>query len=169
MFNVLTYKKEAKMTLDDLMTLIKSRPESLPAYIRLQEESESDLESIIISADLKTSDGTIVYGAYYGYIGGGMFDGGSFRNDIENSELVNISYDELGELIEAEAAVLEALMGRLWTLIDDEADETPVLTEDGVEFSKQNGGFTEDVMIANGFDGDDLADIEWELRLFFER
>lgn len=157
------------MILDDLITSIKSKPGNLPTYIRLQEDSESEVESIIVTADLNTTDNTIVYGAYYGYIGSGMFDGGYFRNDIENSELVNISYDELGDLIEEEAAVLEALMGRLWALIDDEADETPVLTDDGVEFSKQNGGFTEDVMIANGFDGDDLADIEWELRLFFER
>ena len=112
------------MSYDDFRSKNSHQPtaESLPTYIRIQDGSDTEVHSIIVSADHQMSDNCLSYGAYYGYVGGGVFDGGYFKVDIENSMLQNFSYDDISELSEDEVEILEALMGRLWSLIDDEDD-----------------------------------------------
>ena len=155
------------MTISEVKTVISQQPESLPTYIRIQDGSDTEVHSIIVSADHQMSDNCLSYGAYYGYVGGGVFDGGYFKVDIENSILQNFSYDDISELSEDEVEILEALMGRLWSLIDDE-DDVPTLTNIGHQFCEKNGGLDDGVLIANDFDGTDLEGIEWELSLYFE-
>ena len=155
------------MSIEDLKDYITSYSGKLPTYIRLQEDSSSEVHTIIICADQQTDQNTYTYGAYYGYIGGGEFDGGYYNSDLENAELTHISYDEISDFPEEEANILGLLMKRLWELVDDE-DEVLELTETGNSFASQNGDFADGVLIANNFDGNDLIGINWELTLYFE-
>ena len=87
--------------------------------------------------------------------------------------LQNFSYDDISELSEDEVEILEALMGRLWSLIDDE-DDVPALTNIGHQFCEKNGGLDDGVLIANDFDGTDLEGIVFDggrylsTKLYFE-
>ena len=76
-----------------------------------------------------------MFGAYYGSVGGGENDGGFFRMDIENSTSECLDYDEVDGLEEENplhSSILNALMQKLWTLVDDEDGEVDLyITDEG--------------------------------------
>ena len=134
------------------------------------------VSGIIIYTVVQAEDGDIWFGAYYGSVGGGENDGGFFRMDIESSTSECLDYDEVDGLDEENplhSSILNALMQKLWTLvndvdIDDEDGEVDLYTTD--EGSKLYVPDDSGVWMSSLFDGDSFDQIsnEWKLGLAFE-
>ena len=110
--------------------------------------------------------GDFCLGAYYGYAGGGLNDGGFFSIDIENSIHQHINFDQFDGMHENNIFhhnILEALIKKLWLFVD-ENDEIMTLTEDGLSLERNDG-----IWISDYFDGDLLAEISdlWSISLRF--
>ncbi len=110
--------------------------------------------------------GDFCLGAYYGYAGGGVNDGGFFSIDIENSIHQHINFDQFDGMHENNSfhhSILEALIKKLWLFVD-ENDEIMTLTEDGLSLERNDG-----IWISDYFDGDLLAEISdlWSISLRF--
>jgi hypothetical protein len=129
------------------------------------------VSGIIIYTVVQAEDGDIWFGAYYGSVGGGENDGGFFRMDIESSTSECLDYDEVDGLEEENplhSSILNALMQKLWTLVDDEDGEVDLYTTD--EGSKLYVPDESGVWMSSMFDGDSFDQIsdEWKLGLAFE-
>ena len=112
------------------------------------------------------ANGDFCLGAYYGYAGGGLNDGGFFSIDIENSIHQHINFDQFDGMHENNIFhhnILEALIKKLWLFVD-ENDEIMTLTEDGLSLERNDG-----IWISDYFDGDLLAEISdlWSISLRF--
>ena len=112
------------------------------------------------------TNGDFCLGAYYGYAGGGVNDGGFFSIDIENSIHQHINFDQFDGMHENNSfhhSTLEALIKKLWLFVD-ENDEIMTLTEDGLSLERNDG-----IWISDYFDGDLLAEISdlWSISLRF--
>ena len=112
------------------------------------------------------ANGDFCLGAYYGYAGGGVNDGGFFSIDIENSIHQHINFDQFDGMHENNSfhhSILEALIKKLWLFVD-ENDEIMTLTEDGLSLERSDG-----IWISDYFDGDLLAEISdlWSISLRF--
>ena len=112
------------------------------------------------------ANGDFCLGAYYGYAGGGVNDGGFFSIDIENSIHQHINFDQFDGMHENNSfhhSTLEALIKKLWLFVD-ENDEIMTLTEDGLSLERNDG-----IWISDYFDGDLLAEISdlWSISLSF--
>ena len=121
----------------------------------------------IFSSILPDLKGDFYLGAYYGYAGGGVNDGGFFSIDIENSLHKHIDFDEFDEMKSQnikQHSVLEALMQRIWHYIEDE-DDVLQLTSSGQKLNKNEDG----IWISDNFDGDFLSKIsdQWSISLKF--
>ena len=129
------------------------------------------VSEIILYTVVQAEDGDIWFGAYYGSVGGGENDGGFFRIDIESSTSECLDYDEVDGLEEenpAHSSILNALMQKLWTIVDDEDNESDLyITDDG---SKLYVPDESGVWMSSLFDGDAFDEIsnEWKLGLAFE-
>ena len=128
------------------------------------------IEIILFSIERK-DEGDVLFGAYYGSVGGGENDGGFFRMDIESSSSECLDYDEVDGLEEenpVHSSMLNALMQKLWTLVDDENGEVDLYMTD--EGSKLYAPDETGVWMSSLFDGDALDQIsnEWKLGLAFE-
>lgn len=126
----------------------------------------SEVTAAIFMAIVPGASGDFCLGAYYGYAGGGVNDGGFFSIDIENSIHQHISFDQFDEMQESNSfhhEILEALLKNLWVYVDDD-NEIMTLTEHGLSL-KSNDGF----WISDNFDGDFLAEISelWSMSLRF--
>jgi hypothetical protein len=158
------------MSLNKAIEKIGSQPSELPTFIKLQEASDNLVYAVIVSVDVELSEELVIYSAYYGSCGGGEYDGGYVKNDVEAGEISYLSYDDidaLGEESPEERDVLEALMVRIWALVDDEEGDLE-LTEAGRNFVELSGGVDGDSVEANNFDGADFADAEWVINLHFD-
>ena len=129
------------------------------------------VSEIILYTVVQAEDGDIWFGAYYGSVGGGENDGGFFRMDIESSTSECLDYDEVDGLEEESplhSSILNALMQKLWTLVDDEDGEVDLYTTD--QGSKLYVPDESGVWMSSMFDGDSFDQIsdEWKLRLAFE-
>ena len=129
------------------------------------------VSEIILYTVVQAEDGDIWFGAYYGSVGGGENDGGFFRMDIESSTSECLDYDEVDGLDEENplhSSILNALMQKLWTLVDDEDGEVDLYTTD--QGSKLYVPDESGVWMSSMFDGDSFDQIsdEWKLGLSFE-
>ena len=129
------------------------------------------VSEIILYTVVQAEDGDIWFGAYYGSVGGGENDGGFFRMDIESSTSECLDYDEVDGLEEENplhSSILNALMQKLWTLVDDEDGEVDLYTTD--QGSKLYVPDESGVWMSSMFDGDSFDQIsdEWKLGLAFE-
>ena len=129
------------------------------------------VSGIIIYTVVQAEDGDIWFGAYYGSVGGGENDGGFFRMDIESSTSECLDYDEVDGLEEENplhSSILNALMQKLWTIVDDEDGESDLYITD--EGSKLYVPDESGVWMSSLFDGDSFDQIsnEWKLGLAFE-
>ena len=129
------------------------------------------VSEIILYTVVQAEDGDIWFGAYYGSVGGGENDGGFFRMDIESSSSECLDYDEVDGLEEenpVHSSMLNALMQKLWTLVDDENGEVDLyITDEGSKlYTPDESG----VWMSSMFDGDSFDQIsdEWKLGLAFE-
>ena len=129
------------------------------------------VSEIILYTVVQAEDGDIWFGAYYGSVGGGENDGGFFRMDIESSTSECLDYDEVDGLEEENplhSSILNALMQKLWTLVDNEDGEVDLyITDQG---SKLYVPDESGVWMSSMFDGDSFDQIsdEWKLGLAFE-
>ena len=129
------------------------------------------VSEIILYTVVQAEDGDIWFGAYYGSVGGGENDGGFFRMDIESSTSECLDYDEVDDLEEENplhSSILNALMQKLWTLVDDEDGEVDLYTTD--QGSKLYVPDESGVWMSSMFDGDSFDQIsdEWKLGLAFD-
>ena len=129
------------------------------------------VSEIILYTVVQAEDGDIWFGAYYGSVGGGENDGGFFRMDIESSTSECLDYDEVDGLEEENplhSSILNALMQKLWTLVDDEDGEVDLYTTD--QGSKLYVPDESGVWMSSMFDGDSFDQIsdEWKLGLAFD-
>ena len=129
------------------------------------------VSEIILYTVVQAEDGDIWFGAYYGSVGGGENDGGFFRIDIESSTSECLDYDEVDGLEEENplhSSILNALMQKLWTIVDDEDGEVDLYTTD--QGSKLYVPDESGVWMSSMFDGDSFDQIsdEWKLGLAFE-
>ena len=129
------------------------------------------VSEIILYTVVQAEDGDIWFGAYYGSVGGGENDGGFFRMDIESSTSECLDYDEVDGIEEENplhSSILNALMQKLWTLVDDEDGEVDLYTTD--QGSKLYVPDESGVWMSSMFDGDSFDQIsdEWKLGLAFE-
>ena len=129
------------------------------------------VSEIILYTVVQAEDGDIWLGAYYGSVGGGENDGGFFRIDIESSTSECLDYDEVDGLEEENplhSSILNALMQKLWTLVDDEDGEVNLYTTD--QGSKLYVPDESGVWMSSMFHGDSFDQIsdEWKLGLAFE-
>ena len=111
-------------------------------------------------------NGDFCLGAYYGYSGGGVNDGGFFSIDIENSTHKHINFDEFDEMSENNSlhhSILEGLMKKLWHFVDED-NGIMTLTDHGLCLENNDG-----VWVSDNFDGDMLAEISelWAISLKF--
>jgi len=133
--------------------------------------SDGVVSEIILYSIERKDEGDVLFGAYYGSVGGGENDGGFFRMDIESSSSECLDYDEVDGLEEenpAHSSILNALMQKLWTLVDDENGEVDLyITDEGSKLYAPN---ETGVWMSSLFDGDALDQIsnEWKLGLAFE-
>ena len=133
--------------------------------------SDGVVSEIILYTIERKEEGDVLFGAYYGSVGGGENDGGFFRMDIESSTSQCLDYDEVDGLEEenpAHSSILNALMQKLWTIVDDEDNESDLyITDDG---SKLYVPDESGVWMSSLFDGDAFDEIsnEWKLGLAFE-
>ena len=133
--------------------------------------SDGVVSEIILYTIERKEEGDVLFGAYYGSVGGGENDGGFFRMDIESSTSECLDYDEVDGLEEenpAHSSILNALMQKLWTIVDDEDNESDLyITDDGSKLyvTDESG-----VWMSSLFDGDAFDEIsnEWKLGLAFE-
>ena len=133
--------------------------------------SDGVVSEIILYSIERKDEGDVLFGAYYGSVGGGENDGGFFRMDIESSSSECLDYDEVDGLEEenpVHSSMLNALMQKLWTLVDDENGEVDFFITD--EGSKLYAPDETGVWMSSLFDGDALDQIsnEWKLGLAFE-
>ena len=126
---------------------------------------------IVYSEESSLSGGDVtVRGAYYGYAGSGVNEGGYFVIDhsIDKSEV--LSYDDIDEMEasnEQEANKFSSLMTAVWELVEDDEGDL-ILTEKGKTLIATNDG--EDTYMSPDFDGDFLSDVseKWQISLRFE-
>ena len=133
--------------------------------------SDGVVSEIILYSIERKDEGDVLFGAYYGSVGGGENDGGFFRMDIESSSSECLDYDEVDGLEEenpVHSSMLNELMQKLWTLVDDENGEVDLYMTD--EGSKLYAPDETGVWMSSLFDGDALDQIsnEWKLGLAFE-
>jgi len=133
--------------------------------------SDGVVSEIILYTIERKDEGDVLFGAYYGSVGGGENDGGFFRMDIESSTSECLDYDEVDGLEEenpAHSSILNALMQKLWTIVDDEDGEVDLYITD--EGSKLYVPDESGVWMSSLFDGDAFDEIsnEWKLGLAFE-
>ena len=133
--------------------------------------SDGVVSEIILYSIERKDEGDVLFGAYYGSVGGGENDGGFFRMDIESSSSECLDYDEVDGLEEenpVHSSMLNALMQKLWTLVDDENGEVDLYITD--EGSKLYTSDDTGIWMSSLFDGDALDQIsnEWKLGLAFE-
>jgi hypothetical protein len=133
--------------------------------------SDGVVSEIILYTIERKEEGDVLFGAYYGSVGGGENDGGFFRMDIESSTSECLDYDEVDGLEEenpAHSSILNALMQKLWTIVDDEDGEVDLYITD--EGSKLYAPDDTGIWMSSLFDGDAFDEIsnEWKLGLAFE-
>jgi hypothetical protein len=133
--------------------------------------SDGVVSEIILYTIERKDEGDVLFGAYYGSVGGGENDGGFFRMDIESSTSECLDYDEVDGLEEenpAHSSILNALMQKLWTIVDDEDGEVDLYITD--EGSKLYAPDDTGIWMSSLFDGDAFDEIsnEWKLGLAFE-
>ncbi len=109
-----------------------------------------------------------IFGAFYGYAGGGEYDGGFFSIDQESWETNVLGYDDVEE--DEDSQTFNALMVLCGETSDD---EDPSMLSEGGKTLLETGEDTEDgdrVVLINDFDGDLLSEVseQWNISLRFE-
>lgn len=109
-----------------------------------------------------------IYGAFYGYAGGGEYDGGFFEVDQSDWNVRILGYDEAEGSDNSE--LFNELMALCGSMSDDE--DSSMLSKEGLELleSGEQAEDEERVLILNNFDEDSLSDVseQWNISLRFD-
>lgn len=140
-------------------------------YLRIDKNTSAATASIVYEVT-SFDEKNIIYGAYYGYTGGGVNDGGFFEINIEDDVNTHLDYSDIDELGETNPALknkYEVLISKVWEVIDDSDGDDSITLND---FGKRLIAASDDkeVYMDGDFDGDLLAEIstQWKLTLKFE-
>lgn len=140
---------------------------SMLRYVR-QNEAGEFLYGVVYSITVDPNGNSLLNGAYYGYAGGGEYDGGYFKIDFEAETHNVLSFDE-AESSEAFES-LEPLMAECGSFYDNE-DESYELTDYAKSLLSNGIQDGDDVIYMDeDFDGDALSEIseQWVISLRFE-
>jgi len=144
--------------------------EDVERYIRINDDKTVHAVIVYSVEDNAEDGGTVIRGAYYGYCGGGVNDGGYFIIDQENEDIRPLTYDDI-DAIESENSALSqtynGLMQEVWKVISDEDGELQ-LTAIGAKLTSQSDD--DEVYMSDSFDGDALDEISkvWQLATSFD-
>ena len=144
-------------------------PGEVEQYIRVNDDGS--VSAVIVYTVVENADeNVIVHGAYYGYCGGGVNEGGYFVINHEDDDVRAMDYSDIDE-IEAEdpklGGIYNSLMQQVWTLISEE-DGALQLSTEGAELLAESDD--SECCMSSGFDGDALDEVSklWHLTLHFE-
>lgn len=140
--------------------------DSVSVYLR-SNKNKQFLHSISYAVDENSDGDSIILGAFFGYIGGGDYDGGFFLIDPEKSVNKIFSYDEASTSNYSE--IFDNLMSVAGSFCED--SDSSCLSKKGKALIKKSEKIEGDlVYMSEEFDGDALAEISelWELTLKFE-
>lgn len=142
--------------------------ENTSLYVRGNSSGEF-LCAIAYAITPKPDGSTYLHGAYFGYVGGGEYDGGFFFIDTENNEYSVLDYESVEGRDDKEA--FNALMSLCGQCSDDE--DPSQLTEEASSLLNELGEETDDeelVYMTNAFDGDSLSEVseQWPLFVKFQ-
>lgn len=125
------------------------------------------MAAIAFSAINDPDGGVNLYGAYFGHIGSGDYDGGYFHIDVERDEHSLISYDD------AESSDQKDLLQNLMSICgefsnDEDPSECTEAANQLLENANDEQG--DKVFMDDDFDGDMLSEVSelWEIRILFE-
>lgn len=129
------------------------------------------IDASIVYVNIKDTDGFYhIFGAYYGYCGGGSNDGGFFYIDLEHGDTETLDYsdvEELGESSPTTQDLFNNIMREVWLPIADEEDVLNIS-----EYGKKLFAQSSDPLIhvSVGFDAELLSDIsnQWRISTRFE-
>ncbi len=116
-------------------------------------------------------DGSTIIGAFWGYAGGGVFDGGYFRIN-NNGNVQTLGFDDIEK--DEQAIGLEQCMNEIASMYANEEGDSdrPKLTPAGEKLlskavKDRNGDL---IFMDTDFDTDSLAQLsdEWQIFLGFE-
>jgi hypothetical protein len=144
-------------------------PGEVEQYIRLNDDGT--VSAVIVYTAIEDAGGNVVIrGAYYGYCGGGVNEGGYFVIDHENGDVRALEYSDIDELESDDpelAAIYNSLMQAVWALISEEDGELK-LSAEGAELMAEADD--EECCMSSGFDGDALDEVSqlWHMTLHFE-
>lgn len=143
------------------------RKKSMLRYVR-QNEAGEFLYGVVYSITVDPNGNSLLNGAYYGYVGGGEYDGGYFKIDFEADTHNVLSFDEAESSESFES--LEPLMAECGSFYDNE-DESYELTDYAKSLLSNGIQDGDDVIYMDeDFDGDALSEIseQWVISLRFE-
>ena len=144
-------------------------PGEVEQYIRLNDDGT--VSAVIVYTAIEDNSGDVVIrGAYYGYCGGGVNDGGYFVIDHENGDVRALEYSDIYELESDDpelARIYNSLMQEVWKLLSEDDGELKLSAEG--ENLMAEADDTECCM-TSGFDGDALDEVSqlWHMTLHFE-
>ena len=152
--------------MSNLQFELESRSYSCSSYIAAD---DGFVSSIIVYTIVPMDHGDVWIGAYYGSVGGGENDGGYFRIDLENGSAEHLDYDDVDGLSEdhpTQAALFQAVMQTLWTLVDEDEGDLTLTELGGTHYDPDDDGISIDEL----FDGDSLDEVsgQWKIGLRFE-
>lgn len=146
---------------------VNSEAKNTSLYLRV--DSSGDFDSSIAYGVFNRNDGSTFFrGAYFGYAGGGEYEGGFFFIDLEKDQHRVFTFDEIESL--DDKAIYNDLMSICGQCSAD--DEPSNLTDDAIEMLEHFGEDADDgcrVCFINGFDGDIISEIseKWNISLRF--
>ncbi len=145
--------------------MVKKNDSSIVRYLRTNEEKS------FRHAVAYQKDGSTIIGAFWGYAGGGVFDGGYFRID-DNGNVQTLGFDDIE--MDEQAVGLDQCMKEVANMYANDEDDSdrPELTPAGEKLlskavKEDNGDL---IFMDTDFDTDDLAQLsdEWRIFLRFE-
>ncbi len=110
-----------------------------------------------------------IYGAFYGYAGGGVYDGGFFKIHSNQQEFLILGYDDAEQ--DANSKLFYTLMGQCGDMSNDQDDDPSMLSSKGKYFL-ENAEVLEDnelFITLNNFDPDliSIVSTQWNISLRF--
>ena len=135
-------------------------------YLRVRSDG-TFFAAIAYTALVDTDCAVNIYGAYFGYVGGAVYDGGYFHIDIEADVHDILSYDD------AESSEQKELLQEMISICcefrnDEDPSECTEAANQLLENANDEQG--DKVFMDDDFDGDILSEVSelWEIRILFE-
>jgi hypothetical protein len=135
---------------------------SLPFYLKGNKSGN------FIAAVAYTIKDESLFGAFIGYAGGGVYDGGFFDIDLLHGDFSLHSYDDAGN--SPNSIIFKNLMQSCSEMFDDEDPSLLSIKGRALLKNLEHDSTNEITLIANDFDGDILCEVsnQWNISLRFD-